>query len=309
MARKKISIGTWAYTIGPYADNPVPFETVVTKLKEIGFDGIDLGGFPPHPNPDDCPDADSRRRVRGLVEDAGLGFSGLAANLWMHKLVSNEDTSKLMDEFDKNVKFCTDLGIKTIRVDSLDPPDVFKTVDYQLGRQRVVTTFKEMARRAGDAGLDVCWEFEPGFAFNKPSEIVGIIDEVRSDRKNFGALYDTCHANMVAKVGSRQWGQKETLPGGALELLQKLRGKITHVHLIDSDDLCHKDASGQDETSAHPPFGLGHLDFSELTPAILDCGVPHDWWAIDLCFWPDAWSATETCYQYVDGLRKRFGVA
>lgn len=309
MARKKISIGTWAYTIGPYANNPVPFETVVAKLKELGYDGLDLGGFPPHPNPDDCPTAESRRKVRGLVEDAGLGFSGLAANLWMHKLVSVEDHGPLLAEFDKNVKFCNDLGIKTIRVDSLDPPDVFKTVDYNLGRSRVVKVFGEMARRAGDAGLNVCWEFEPGFAFNKPSEIVSIIDEVRDGHSNFGALYDTCHANMVTKVGSRQWGTKETLPGGALELLNKLKGKITHVHLIDSDDLCHKDANGDDETSAHPPFGDGHLNFDELTPAILDCGCPHDWWTIDLCFWPDAWAATEKCYKYLDQLRTKYGVA
>lgn len=309
MARKKISIGTWAYTIGPYQNNPVPFETVVTKLKEIGFDGIDLGGFPPHPNPDDCPTAESRARVRGLVEDAGLGFSGLAANLWMHKLGSAPDNSALLAEFDKNVKFSTDLGIKTIRVDSLDPPDVFKTVDYNLARDRTVKGFKEMARRAANAGLNVCWEFEPGFAFNKPSEILSIVNEVSADHPNFGVLYDTCHANMVAKVGSRQWGEKETLPGGALELLQKLKGKITHLHLIDSDDKCHKDAKGEDETSAHPPFGLGNLDFDKLTPALLDCGCPHDWWAIDLCFWPDAWAATEQCYTFTDNLRKKFNVA
>jgi sugar phosphate isomerase/epimerase len=308
MARKKISIGTWAYTIGPYANNPVPFETVVSKLKEIGFDGIDLGGFPPHPNPDDCPTPESRKKVRGLVEDAGLGFSGLAANLWMHKLASSESNTALLAEFDKNVKFCNDLGIKTIRVDSLDPPTVLDTMDYNLARSRVVSTFKEMAKRAGNAGLNVCWEFEPGFCFNKPSEIISIIDEVSADHKNFGALYDTCHANMVAKIGSRQPGKKETLKGGALELLQKLKGKITHVHLIDSDDICHKDANGEDETSSHPPFGEGILNFEELTPAILDCGCPHDWWTIDLCFWPDAWAATEKCYRYLDELRKKYNV-
>ncbi len=308
MARKKISIGTWAYTIGPYANNPVPFETVVSKLKEIGFDGIDLGGFPPHPNPDDCPTPESRKKVRGLVEDAGLGFSGLAANLWMHKLASSESNTALLAEFDKNVKFCNDLGIKTIRVDSLDPPTVLDTMDYNLARSRVVSTFKEMAKRAGNAGLNVCWEFEPGFCFNKPSEIISIIDEVSADHKNFGALYDTCHANMVAKVGSRQPGKKETLKGGALELLHKLKGKITHVHLIDSDDICHKDANGDDETSSHPPFGEGNLNFDELTPAILDCGCPHDWWTIDLCFWPDAWAATEKCYRYLDELRKKYHV-
>ena len=163
-----------------------------------------------------------------------------------------------------------------------------------------------MSRRAANAGLNVCWEFEPGFAFNKPSEIVKLIDEVRADHKNFGALYDTCHANMVAKVGSRQWGAKETLPGGALELLHKLKGKITHVHLIDSDDLCHKDAKGEDETSAHPPFGLGNLNFDQLTPAILDCGCPHEWWTVDLCFWPDAWKVTERCKKSIDELNKKF---
>jgi len=46
---KRISIGTWAYTIGPYASNPIDFDTVCRKLKELGFDGVELGAFPPHP--------------------------------------------------------------------------------------------------------------------------------------------------------------------------------------------------------------------------------------------------------------------
>lgn len=302
MAKKKISIGSWAYSIGPYQNNPIPFETVVSTLKELGFDGVELGGFPPHPNPDDCPDADSRKRVKDLVGNAGLEFSGLAANLWMHKIISVEDNKPFLDEFDKNVKFATDLGIKTIRVDTLEPAEVFEKVDYNLGRDRVVKTFKEAARRASDAGLRICWEFEPGFALNKPSEIVALINDVGAP--NFGALYDTCHANMCAKIGSRQFGEKETLPGGALELLQKLKGKITHLHLIDSDDTLH-----HDETSSHPPFGEGNLDWNALTPALLDCGVPNDWWAIDLCFWPEAWDATAKCKKFLDELRVKYNVA
>ena len=49
---KRISIGSWAYTIGPYQDKPVPWGEVLTNLKEMDFDGVELGGFPPHPNPD-----------------------------------------------------------------------------------------------------------------------------------------------------------------------------------------------------------------------------------------------------------------
>lgn len=302
MAKKKISIGTWAYSIGPYAKNPIPFDEVVATLKKLGFDGVELGGFPPHPNPDDCPDAASRAKVKGLVRDAGLEFSGLAANLWMHKIISVDDNKPFLDEFSKNVKFATDLGIDTIRVDTLEPADIFKTVDYERGKDRVVKSFKEAARRAADAGLKVCWEFEPGFAFNKPSEIFAILDGV--GEKNFGVLYDTCHANMCAKIGARQWGERETLAGGALELLNKLKGRITHLHLIDSDDTLH-----DDETSTHPPFGDGNLDFDALLPATLDAGVPNDWWAIDLCFWPQAWEATEKCKKYLDAKRIQFGVA
>src|SRR5438874_1132662 len=135
---KRISIGSWAYSIGPYAANPVPFDEVIDRVAALGFDGIELGGFPPHPNPDDMPSGG---------------------------------------------------------------------------------------------------EFEPGFAFNKPSDIERIVDEV--DESNFGVLFDTCHAHMVAAVGARQVGQKETLPGGALELAERLRGKIGHVHLIDSDGTLH----------------------------------------------------------------------
>ena len=50
---KKISIGSWAYTIGPYESKPVSFEDVCKKLKALDFQGVELGGFPPHPNPDD----------------------------------------------------------------------------------------------------------------------------------------------------------------------------------------------------------------------------------------------------------------
>ena len=35
---KKISIGTWAYTFGPYQDNPVPFDTVVRRVAQLGLD-------------------------------------------------------------------------------------------------------------------------------------------------------------------------------------------------------------------------------------------------------------------------------
>jgi sugar phosphate isomerase/epimerase len=300
MTMKRISIGTWAYSIGPYAENPVPWEEIVAKLAGLGFDGLELGGFGVHPNPDIMPDKDSRAKCKQQLADAGLAFSGLAANLWGEKLINTEDNSHYLSEFRKNLDFCVDLGIPGIRVDCVQPPTIFSEVDEATARKRVVTTWKRCAAEAADKGVYVTWEFEPGFAFNKPSDILRIVDEVNDD--NFGVQFDTCHAHMVAVVGARQPGVKETLPGGALELAQKLRGKINHLHLIDSDGSLH-----DEETSTHAPFGTGLLDFDALLPELNRSGIKHNWWTIDLCFWPDAWTVTADCKREIDKLNQKYG--
>jgi len=298
---KKSSIGTWAYTIGPYAKNPIPFDEVVANLAKLGFDGLELGGFKPHPNPDDLATKDQRAAVKESVAKAGLAFSGLAADLWSQKLINAEDDgAAYLACFRKNLQFCVDLGIKGIRVDAVQPPTIFEQIAPDTARKRVVKVWKRCAREAAAKGIYVTWEFEPGFAFNKPSDIFRILDEVADD--NFGVLFDACHAHMVAAVGARQPDPKETLPGGAVELARRLRGKINHIHLIDSDGTLH-----DNETSTHAPFGEGKLDFAALLPELNRAGVPHDWWTIDLCFWPDAWAVTQRCKNAVDALNRRYG--
>lgn len=315
MARR-VSIGTWAYTIGPYASNPVPFETVCGKLKEFGFDGVELGAFPPHPNPGNpngpdagwpgaLPEKSRRAELRAKVAECGLGFSGVAANLWGEQLINTADPSKYIQEFRRNAEFAEDLGIGGIRVDSVQPPTILREMDLETAVNRAVSAWRTCADIAAGHGLNVVWEFEPGFVFNKPSEIVRVFDAV--DKPNFGILYDTCHGEMVGVRGVRQEGEKEVL-ASQLEFIGLLAGRIRHIHLIDSDGTCHKDAAGNDETSAHPPFGLGYLNFDEIVPALLKVAKPpHDWWTIDLCFWPDAWGATETCKKAVDKLVEKYG--
>jgi sugar phosphate isomerase/epimerase len=112
---------------------------------------------------------------------------------------------------------------------------------------------------------------------------------------------------MVSVIGARHEGGKETY-SSQIEYIRMLNGRINHIHLIDSDNTCHKDAQGNDETSAHPPFGLGVLNFDEIMPELTKTArPPHDWWTIDLCFWPDAWAATEQCKRFVDGLVRKYG--
>lgn len=313
---KRISIGSWAFTIGPYAKEPIPFDTVCDRLKELGFDGLELGAFPPHPNPGNpngldsewpgaLPEKVQREDLRAKLTGQCLAVSAIAANLWNEKLINTNDQTKYIAEFKKNSEFARDLRIQVIRVDCVQPPTIHREVDYQTAMDRVVRTWKACCDIAADNGQYVAWEFEPGFAFNKPSDILRIHDAVH--KRNFGILYDTCHGQMVGVNGTRQEGEKETFPS-QVEFLRALSGRINHVHIIDSDNTCHKDAEGNDETSAHPPIGAGVLDFSVIMPELVRASrLPHDWWTIDLCFWPDAWAAAESCKKRIDELNRCFG--
>ena len=313
---KRSSIGSWAYTIGPYAKNPIDFDTVCDTLKQLGFDGVELGAFPPHPNPgnpggpDDSwpgamPHKSQREELRAKLKGKGLGLSGIAANLWGEKLINTDDPSKYIAEFRKNSEFCKDLGIQGIRVDCVQPPTIHRDIDYKTAMDRVVKPWKTCCEIAADNGQYVTWEVEPGFAFNKPSDALRIHDAV--NKPNFGIQYDTCHGQMVAVVGARHEGGKETFPS-QVEYIRTLAGRINHIHLIDSDNTCHKDAQGNDETSAHPPFGSGVLNFDQIVPELTKAArLSHDWWTIDLCFWPDAWAATATCKKALDQLIAKYG--
>ena len=300
---KRISIGSWAYTIGPYADKPVAWGTVCDRLRELGFDGVELGGFPPHPNPDDVPQ-EERAAIREGVESRGMAFSGLAANLWHLHLADTDDHGPYLAEFEKNCAFAVDLGISGIRVDTVQPPTILRTEDEATALRRVTGGFAEANRIAKDHGLYLTWEFEPGFVLNKPSDILRVLDAV--DDPNFGVLYDTSHGHMVAVVGARHEGGRETLEGGQVELVQQLSGRINHVHLIDSDNTCHKDEQGEDETSMHLPFGQGIVDFDPILTELAKEDLGHDWWTVDLCFWPDAWEATEVCKRFMDDVNQRY---
>jgi sugar phosphate isomerase/epimerase len=307
---KKLSIGSWAYIFNQ--EKPTnDFHEVLHKLQHLGYDGVELGSFGLHPTPYSHPTKASRQELRKMIADHGLALSGIAVDLWGFKRpgpsIMDENPVPYMAAFLGFTVFGSELGAKTIRVDSVEPPDFFQTtgkdLDPKKGLERLVTVWDRCAKMAADHGMNVCWEFEPGFAFNKPSEIVQLVDAVRAKgNSNFGVLYDTCHAHMCAAVGANQPGSKELLPGGELELLDKLKGKITHVHLIDSDG-----SLNEHNTSTHNPFGEGKLNFDKLMPALNQAGVPNDWWCVDLCFWPHAWDVTAQSKTYLEGLRRKYG--
>ncbi len=293
---KKLSIGTWAYCFGPYQDNPVPFDTVVRRLGELGLDGVEIGAFRPHIHPDDYPKDEDREKVRNLIRENKLEVSGMAADFWFAPGPGTDEAQKddmYLNLFKKNLKLALDLGSPGIRVDTVSPPDGPEGVDRKTAAKRIADLWRTCAGIAQEKGVKLVWEFEPGFFLNKPSEVVQMVEEV--NHPNFTVLFDACHGYMCSVVGSRQVGAKETLKGGVAEFACMLKGKIGHLHVIDSDGTLHNN-----ETSTHRPFGEGKINFDELLDAVVkDAGYRGDWFTIDLCFWPEAWEVTEKAQAFL----------
>ena len=297
----KVSVGTSAFTMGVYAKKPIPFAKVVARLSELGFDGLELPAMPGYGSLADWPDTAGRKKLMKMVGDAGLEISSYGADLSPSPFYSNDAKVRAgaKEVFKRSIEFCVDCKIPVVRVDTLSEPPVPEGVTYEDAWKRAVEAFHSHAEVAQKAGVVVGWEFEPGFMFNKPSEVLKMIKDV--NHANFQTMFDFCHANMVAKVGSRQIPPTETLPGGAAEMARKLKGKIGFVHLIDSDCTLHDNL-----TSTHAPFGTGILDMREMVQAVLDAGYKGPWWTIDLCFWPGAWEELEPSLKFVRGLLKEF---
>jgi len=293
----KISLGSWAFSFGPYAANPVSFEDSVRHLAAAGYDGVDICGFPPHITLERYPTRQSRNEIVRLLADLNLGISGYCADFsWVNPIAAENQTA-YADLLKRNLEMAVDLGSPSLRVDTVAAPGSIPDDEYETSFHRVAQHWAVGAELAAKAGIRLVWEFEPGFAFNKPGEIVRMHQEVR--HPNFLILFDTAHAYMCAVAGARQHGPPDTLHGGVSELLDKLQGRIGAIHLIDSDGTLHCD-----ETSTHRPLGEGLIDFERLAPKLLS--VPNiEWWTIDPSFWAGSWELVESSRKFVIDLLAR----
>ena len=298
MSVKKVSIGSWAYVFGEYADNPVLLPELCRELNRLKFDGISLGGFKPHAHPDIYDTPEKKAQLKKLFEDYDLEVAEFAADLWsVDSLKQNEEWLKL---FDKNIAFMADLGFRIIRIDSGTPPILPDNMTYDDVKDFIKDMFRKCARKAAQEGIEVVWEFEPGFMINEPENVIDVVKDV--NEPNFKLLFDTCHAHMGAVVGARHIEDGKTLKGGIVEFCEMAKDLIGIVHLIDSDGTLN-----EAQTSTHAPFGVGVIDFDEVIPALLDrANYKGEWWAIDLCEWPEAWKVTAESKAFVDKINEKY---
>lgn len=272
----KVSFGSWAFTFGPYARRPLPLPDVIRMIAAAGFDGVEIGGFPPHLSFDSSPA--QRREIRDLLSSLGQSVSAYAPDFTMVNPLVRGNATKYLDAFKKALALCVELESPALRVDTIAAPGSLTDSEYRDTTDHLADLWRDAAERAEAAEVKLLWEFEPGFIFNKPSEIVDIYEQV--GHQNFHVLFDTAHAYLCGVIGARQQGRTEVLEGGVAQFIDILSGRIGHIHIVDTDGSLYGE-----ETSRHCAFGEGVIDFKALAPRLKTIpGI--DWWCVDLSFNP-----------------------
>jgi sugar phosphate isomerase/epimerase len=298
----RTSIGTWAF--GIYSSDPLDFGVVLDRIAELGFDGIELGAFPPHPDPVTFASAGQRAELRSAINDRGLEVSAVAADFGDAGFLASDDSASYLAAVDRNLGFCEAIGTGRLIVNTVDPPEAPLEIGAATARRRLLAAWSQAAARAEARGIELTWEFEPCWAFNAPEEIIELAHDLAGP--GFGVLYDTAHGHAVSVTGARHPGGARPLAGGQQEFLDRLAGTINHVHLLDSDGSIVEHEESSERTTVHVPFGRGAVDFDRVIPALVAAGGATEWWTVDLCYWPDAWQATAESKRFVDELLGQF---
>jgi len=203
----------------------VPVEKVMKGLKDLGFDGIEIGVF--DPARDGSPA--EVRRITDLLRSHGLEIPNLYIDIaghWPLAAFTHPDANVRRDVVGlvkTGVEIGKSLGTKTIGIspDCDGFPHPFG-VGYQDAWKWMVEGISACVDATSEAGLRFAFEYKPKETRNfslvaNADGVLRLVDRVGSN--NFGVLLDTGHTLYA----------KEDLP----TTVEKLDRKLFHVHVCD----------------------------------------------------------------------------
>lgn len=279
----KLALGSWAFACGPLAADPWAFIKVLDYASGAQYDGIEISGFQPHPHPDDFDTPQKCRELLKAIKGRGLGVSGYAPDL-THVPPVEVPTEDYLYEIHKCLDFCTSCGIETLRVDTVNPPDIRQGVADARRRALLVDTWRAAARAARSAGVSIVWEFAPTFCLHEPAEVERVVEAVADE--GFRVLFNTRHAYIGAQTASRHDQPRQMLTNSRAELIPLLRKYVGHLYLGESGG-----PSSSGETDAGAPFGEGTMNLRDALSPIRQMADSLPWWCVDLGYSTDAEAA------------------
>jgi protein FrlC len=240
----KLAMHTW-----PYASNPrwlpaYTLEETLKRIKEIGYDAVEIGAASPHVFPQSL-SAQRRKDIAKMLKDYGLH---LCAMLPAHGGgPGNNVASPVLEErqwalnhYKEMIQLTSDWGGK--RLICLPGWYIYGTSQEQgwdWARQAII----EIATHADDFGIEIIIEPTP-----EDSNIVNTCDDTirmmqETGRKNVKLMFDTHHVIVMNEVMS--------------DYVHKMGSDLVHIHLSDNDRM---------------PPGQGIGDFPGLIKALRETG-------------------------------------
>ncbi|NLT72808.1 MAG: sugar phosphate isomerase/epimerase [Chloroflexi bacterium] len=289
----QLSLGTWPFLRGPYADNPWSLERVLDFAAEVGYGGVELSGYRPHAHYDDYDTDEKRRALREMIESRGLSVSGYAPDL-RHVPVALTDQETYMAELTKAMALCVGVRTDVLRVDTGVPPEDFTAEEYAERFKRVVINWDHAVSFGLKIGVALHWEFEPRFFINKPSEVRRLLESL--PERNMHVILDMSHAYMMTVMGARQPGVKQTMPYGIVSLGRDINKYIGHLHLSDTDGTI----SPRSQSSTHVALGHGKIDYDTDIFYLRQDLQKLSWWTVDLNENDDAEAAARESFRMAE---------
>ncbi len=128
----KISVGSSAFIFVEYISNPGPLKAITERFEELDFQGIELVGINPYADPEEVSSSADRKTLKKMFSGHGLEISNYGAD-FKERSPASSDPEKRADYkklFTKNLAFCVDCEIPSMRVDTVDEPPLKQGVTY-----------------------------------------------------------------------------------------------------------------------------------------------------------------------------------
>ncbi len=211
----RIIAGDWHFW-----DEGLDWEQSFKKLKELGFDGVELGIRQPLKELTQ----EAIKQLNDIQESVGITIEVvdyfLPPALYTKGGITSDD-EQTQQNIKQGMKVVADtaakLGAPTMGL-WLGADRVERGSEYQKMWDIVVENMDELAEYCKTKGVRLCLEYKPGEIINNSDALLRLFENVSSD--NLGALLDVGHAIMQ--------GEDEVV------VLQKMKDHITHIHLDDN---------------------------------------------------------------------------
>lgn len=240
----KFGITSWAWVY--------PFdESVIPKVEEVGYDGIEI--------PIEDPSKLNVESIREALESSKIKCSSLCAVMSQERDFTSPEKS-VRENALRYLKFCIDFAVK-VGTDVVAGP-VYAAVgkvifdDKEKAWKMAVEGVKEAARYAADRGVYIAIEplnrYETSL-INLASDAMRFIEDVGEE--NVKAHFDTYHANIEEK--------------SFLNAIKTMGKHLYHVHACEND---------------RGTPGSGHIPWKEIAQALRQVG--YNRWLVIETFQP-----------------------